>query len=654
MPHHVNGLLARSALGLTLLVPVSARAQVARGVGTGAASGSRVALPAGRIVVEPDFLVTRDGDVPHVETMIAASPRKVTNLVAGAITLTSREGSWGCKAYASQDGGRAWTPSPVAEQVATGGGDPQVGFTPNGTALFACLAFVKDDTGRTRAALQVNRSEDGGLTWSRAADLGYSYDHPMLAVDQTVGRFAGRAYIGVLYGREYNIGIFRSTDEGRTWTGPVRLHSGGRVGANVFPLVVFSDGALLVPVEDFPLDGDAVKSAQPLTMWTALSEDGGVTFTPLRRAHTVHFQMDTLRRIILLGQPAFAADLSERHRDRLYTVWNDFGTSGTATARALSSYSDDRGRTWSQPIAVDPSAPRGAAQFNPALAVNSSGVVGVTWYDMRGSGDSVGWHQYFAASVDGGVSFLPAVQVSSEISRPFGAGNLAVNPMGFSDGKGPLMLSFVSAASRWGNGGDYSGLAADRDGVFHPFWADSRSGTFQGWTARIRVELPKAGGDSAVASSARPASTAAPTAAPLTAAAPSDVTSRVEVVADPSHYDAATRELELSLRLKNVSDRPIRGPLVVTVQRFGSSAESQLTESEKAREREQTPVILNAANAKPNDGAVFDYTPALGGTEILMPGAQSGPVRWRFRVKDPMRIPDVHLVITGVVDGGKK
>ena len=93
---------------------------------------------------------------------------------------------------------------------------------------------------------------------------------------------------------------------------------------------------------------------------------------------------------------------------------------------------------------------------------------------------------------------------------------------------------------------------------------------------------------------------------------------------------------------------------MVTVQRFGSSAESQLTESEKAREREQTPVILNAANAKPNDGAVFDYTPALGGTEVLMPGAQSGPVRWRLRVKDPMRIPDVQLVITGIVEGGKE
>jgi hypothetical protein len=204
------------------------------------------------------------------------------------------------------------------------------------------------------------------------------------------------------------------------------------------------------------------------------------------------------------------------------------------------------------------------------------------------------------------------------------------------------MLSFLSAASRWGNGGDYTGLASDRDGVFHPLWADSRSGTFQAWTARVRVERPKAA-DSTSAARATSAATA-----------PVDVTSRIEIVADPSKYNASTHELELSMRLKNVSDRPIRGPVTVTIERFGSSAEAQLTESEKARERQQIPVILNASNGKPNDGAAFDYTAALGGGEVLLPGGQSGPVRWRLRVKDPMQIPDVRLLITGVIDGAKE
>lgn len=632
----------RSVLALALAVPVAARGQREA---SRVASDTEPSATAARIIVEPEFLVTRDGDMPHVETMIAANPRKATNLLAGAITLTQREGDWGCKAYASHDGGRSWTPSPVAEQVATGGGDPQVAFTPNGTALFGCLAFVKDDTGRTRAALQVNRSEDGGLTWSRAADLGYSYDHPMLAVDHSVGRFAGRAYIGVLYGREYNIGVFRSSDDGRTWTGPVRLHSGGRVGANVMPLVIFSDGALLVPIEDFPLDADPVKAAVAMTTWTALSEDGGVTFTPMRRVHTLHFQIDTSRKIILVSQPAFAVDPGESHRDRLYAVWNDFGPSGNATARVRLRYSDDRGRTWGQPIAVDPSAPSDADQFNPAIAVNADGVIGVSWYDTRGVGDSVGWHQYFAASMDGGATFLPAVPVSRELSRPFGAGNLAINPVAFSSGSGPLALSFLSAASRWGNGGDYSGLSADRDGVFHPFWADSRSGTFQGWTARVRVRSPQASRDAASADRDQRASAPMPV--------PTDITSRIEIVSDPSRYDPSTGELELSIRLRNTSSRPIHGPISVTIQRFGSSTEQGATESELSREREQIPIVLNASNGKPNDGAVFDYTPALGGLQVLLPGAQSGPVRWRLRVKDPLRIPDAMLVVTGIVESEK-
>ncbi len=40
------------------------------------------------------------------------------------------------------------------------------------------------------------------------------------------------------------------------------------------------------------------------------------------------------------------------------------------------------------------------------------------------------------------------------------------------------------------------GLTADATGAFHPFWADSRSGTFQIYTAVVKVEGPAARGGS--------------------------------------------------------------------------------------------------------------------------------------------------------------
>ena len=125
-----------------------------------------------RIVVGPDYLVSRDGDRPHVEIMAAANPRNPRNLLAGAITFTRPDGGAATKAYVSFDGGVQWDDITFPEQKETGGGDPQVAFTAAGTAIFATLATRADETGRTRAFLHAYRSEDGGRTWSPPYDSG--------------------------------------------------------------------------------------------------------------------------------------------------------------------------------------------------------------------------------------------------------------------------------------------------------------------------------------------------------------------------------------------------------------------------------------------------------------------------------------------------
>ncbi len=132
---------------------------------------------------------------------------------------TSRpEGGPACKTYATFDGGYSWSDATFADLQAYGAGDPQVAFTPNGTAIFSCLAFIKDNARRTRAALYViaPRTADERGEARRSRLLVRS---PMIAVDRTVGRFAGRIYMSTLYGREYNLGLFRSSDDGRTSTG---------------------------------------------------------------------------------------------------------------------------------------------------------------------------------------------------------------------------------------------------------------------------------------------------------------------------------------------------------------------------------------------------------------------------------------------------
>ncbi|MDE2805024.1 MAG: sialidase family protein [Gemmatimonadota bacterium] len=600
---------------------------LAPGVAEAAQAQQAEARP--RIVVSPDYLVSRDGDRPHVEIMAAANPRNARNLLAGAITFTRRDGGSATKAYVSRDGGIVWDDVIFPEQRERGGADPQVAFTAAGTALFLTLNTAPDETGRTRAFLHSYRSEDEGVTWSDVYNLGASYDHPMLVADQTTGPFAGRLYVSVLYGGlEYSLGVFRSEDDGRSWIGPVKFIDGaGERGLNVDPMLVFADGAIMVPFIDFPFTPEQTARWDGTRIWTVVSTDGGVTFSE-PRAGPLKMTGDELRgaregleRFRGGSWVMYAVDRSERFRDRVYAVWPDYSE---GLPRVVVVSTDDRGSSWSEPRPVAPTGTRGAQQFQAAVAVNRDGVLGVTWYDTREAPSEFAFHQYFAASFDGGESFTAPQRVSSALSRPMGSGNLLPAPATFSGPEGELRVALLSAASRWVSGGDYMGLTASVDGHFHPVWADARSGTYQVYTAEVRIEE----GASAASAVAEPA-----------VGEPVDVTGRIELVNDPGAYDAETGVLDLWIRLKNVSAAPIAGPIEVEIRKFGSGMDDTFAEF--------APEILNADNDVRGPGAHFVYSDALGTEGVLPPGGVSGAMLWRLKLVEPIRVPNLHVYVTG-------
>ena len=102
-----------------------------------------------------------------------------------------------------------------------------------------------------------------------------------------------------------------------------------------------------------------------------------------------------------------------------------------------------------------------ANNFMPAVVVNRAGVVGVSWYDRRDNADNIGYWVRFAASLDGGVTWLKSTRVST--------------------------FPHVNSEDPRKNSGDTAGLSADPDGLFHPVWIDNRTGIPQMWTTTIRV-----------------------------------------------------------------------------------------------------------------------------------------------------------------------
>ena len=206
----------------------------------------------------------------------------------------------------------------------------------------------------------------------------------------------------------YTVGVFRSDDDGRTWIGPVEAaNGGGKIGINDVTPVVLSDGTLVMPYGDFQyLPDKRPKSgtADGETFWTVSSTDGGVTFGAPQKVAAQQLNYDD-KKTRLAGFGKFAADTdSKKYRDRIYFAWED---ARLGAYRILFTYSSDRGKTWSAPKPMDNGIPKSAWQFQPAIAVNKDGVVAVTWYDTRTSADGSEFDEYFAASVDGGQTFLP-------------------------------------------------------------------------------------------------------------------------------------------------------------------------------------------------------------------------------------------------------
>ena len=602
-----------------------------------------------KIVIGPNILVSRDGDVPHVELHLAASPRTAKNLLGAAITATRPEGGWACRTYSSTDGGATWKYSEFPDHLEYGGADPQVAYTIQGTALFVTLTMNKSDKGKDCASLQIWRSEDGGKTWGPtiAIPCNPSWDHEQIVVDYTKGRYAGRIYLGVLYDYPvYRVGVFRSDDDGRTWIGPAEAaNGGGTIGINDVTPMVLSDGTLVMPYGDFDFLPDKRKTTGYATsnLFTVLSTDGGVTFGAPQKAIVQTYNIDD-KESPLGGFPKFAADSESKgkYRDRMYVAWEDAKAGGNY--RIYFSSSSDRGRTWAPPKLLEAAIPAAARQWQPTVAVNKDGAVAVTWYDDRDFPDGKQYHHYIAVSVDGGATFLPTVRVSSAPSQREGAGNARLSPMTFVY-EGQISLSFVSANSRWKSGGDYMGLAADKDGAFHPFWADARSGTFQIYTAAVRVEMPppepKAGAKAP----------APPPPAPAAPRVETDLAEKVDFVFDPTSFDAATRELLIPTRLKNVGTQTIYGP--IRVEFVGVGFPKYESEDDKKRNAENTPAIVGADNGKAGEGAVWEFDGAIAGAEGLEPGAVTNPVVLKLRLVDPQMTPSLRLKATGRVEGAK-
>lgn len=630
----IGAAVAVSALAITLSSPDSTRAARPAEPLTGEV----------RIVVGPNVLVSRDRLDPQYESLVATHPSDPDILLGGVGIMRGPAGD-GIVPYISRDRGYTWSAGalPKGNDMRVLG-DAIVAITALGTGI-ATGVSRQETPGQGRGfryGAAIYRLESGEEDWKPTAFVAdsVSFDHPQLAIDFTQSQYRGRIYIAKMGGNypDYGISLFHSDDDGLTWTYPrAVVHSRADKdvvhGVNVEGLHVFHDGALFMGYVTFDFGREGNEKYRPKTnpIYCLTSTDGGMTFS---RPYKVYdgdpwnreSALEWMRGDISAGggTPKFAIDTASGPlQDRIYEV-HEHRVGGKT--RVFFSWSTDRGQHWTVPKPVSPGLPK-TTQFQPAIAVAPNGVVGVIWYDTRRSANSDAFDVYFAASTDGGTTFQPAVRVSSASSYPRTGGNL-VPTTGTEEAvtEKSLTLRLSTMFSYRRAGGDYIGLATDVKGAFHPWWPDSRTGTYHVWTARI---------DAVPASEARREVSSEPIV---------NVDSLVGLVTDPGIPGRTPDEYTIPIRLRNFSKDTIYPPITVTVTKFTDF----IDETAGGPEGKLThPVLLSSKNSKTGKGATMDYSSALGDWKMLPPGAVTEALPWRVRY--PGRVQGNFIDISATV-----
>ena len=411
--------------------------------------------PTAVLQVTGEHLAATDtGDRPIVEPTLAIDPADSRHWVVAAIVASPDLSDSDCATMVTLDSGRTWERHDLHVPRCF---DPWLAFVGGDEVLLAVLEKA--------SYLRLFRSPDGGKSWLPLPQTASAVDHEMFVYRQSSDANKPDVYIVAEQDMRETIS---GADASSIMIAQLPNLEEPFRSMNVFPSllslnamnpVVLEDGTLLVPYVDFSRPsptGDA--PLQHGRSWLLRSVDRGQTFAP----------PSLISESCYRGWEWLSLDNSATSpfRGNLYYVCTGVDYQSVLLHRSM-----DGGRTWAAPVSVGNSSGR-ARQRTPMIAVGGHGTVGISWYQDSQESDSStqtsGCQKlFFSASLDGGATLSNPVKVSSDPSCSSSRKN-------------------GEAGRRWPAGGDYIGLHATPDGVFHLVWSDARNGVYELWTADIK------------------------------------------------------------------------------------------------------------------------------------------------------------------------
>jgi hypothetical protein len=372
----------------------------------------------------------------ETEPRLAVDPKNSEDLVGVWI----QDSQLGDVAGFSSDGGATWGETPLPFSSCTPGGlgydralDPWISIGPDGIAYATGLAITLGTSGGEASAVVAATSRDNGRTWVRprvirgirmATGSQQVIDKPMVVADPTAPRTAYAVWQqDHPDGSVPPSGWFSRTDDGgKTWSKPADIVPTVKGSGAYFHELVADPRShalydvfnLLRPHVNYRVVCSKKKGCRKIGTPVPGRLDGyiafvrsvnrGKTWTKTRIiADDLALGIDSAPGGLLTVGPGIDAAVDPQS-GRIYVIWTDSRFSGMRFDQVVLSSSVDGGKHWTTPQVVG-SAVSG---FDPSVAVSSSGVVGVTYDDLRdvtASPTTIPVDYWFIASSDHGKTF---------------------------------------------------------------------------------------------------------------------------------------------------------------------------------------------------------------------------------------------------------
>jgi BNR repeat-like domain len=330
--------------------------------------------------------------------------------------------------------------------------DPSVAFdAAHNTWLIASLAL----TGTAGAAVLVNRSTDGGLTWGNpvvvhAASGSENLDKDWIVCDDTSTSFKGHCYVEWDDNGAGNlIHMSTSSDGGQSW-GAQRNTANNATGIGGQPLVQPTSGTVIVPIDN----------ANETAVLAFTSSNGGSSWSSTVTVATIASRTDPGK---IRSGPLPSAEIDGA--GKVYVVWEDCRFERNCKINDIVMSTSTNGTTWSAVTRI-PSDPVGSSvdHFIPGLAVDKSTsgstahlVVAFYYYpNVSCSSSSCQLNVGYSSSTNGGTSWTATSNIT-----------------------GPMTLSWLASTTQGRMVGDYistSFNAANPDTAF-PVFANASAPT---------------------------------------------------------------------------------------------------------------------------------------------------------------------------------